>query len=415
MYYHRDIEKKIYKNIENDYILIVVGARQTGKTTLLKHIQTELDDSNKTYFFNLEDLDYLNSFNDSPKNLINMVDLSENRIFVFIDEVQYLDNPTNFLKYIYDEYKEKIKLIVSGSSAFYINKKFKDSLAGRKRLFWLDVLNFSEILRFHNEENLRKLYCSKDKDSQKDQEFPLPIKRRLDKYWNNYQKFGGYPRVVLAKDSEEKTAVLKELMNSFIKKDIEESGITKQDKFLSLLKILSSQIGGLLNKNRLSNILDISNTAIDSYLFTMRKSFHISLVNPFFKNMRKELRKMPKVYFHDIGFRNILIKNFNELEIRNDKGQLFENIIYKVLLSRYEHDQIKFWRTQDGNEVDFVIEDDQAIEVKYNINNLKTYKYNKFLSNYDLPLKFVYREGNIKNAKIHSKEEQIRFSSYLKL
>ena len=135
-YIKRDIQKEIDKFLLDDDIIIITGMRQSGKTSLLRYYFNKFKTKYQSYFYNLEDFDYLNLFNESPKNLLTLVNINKkNKIFVFIDEIQYLDNPTNFLKYLYDEYKDQIKFFVSGSSAFYMDKKFKDSLAGRKKIY----------------------------------------------------------------------------------------------------------------------------------------------------------------------------------------------------------------------------------------------------------------------------------------
>ena len=144
---------KYFKDPET---LIFTGPRQAGKTTILKQLQDLLHKENKkTYFLNLEDPDYLTLLNESPKNLFKIFPLDlKKKSFVFIDEIQYLNNPSNFLKYFYDEYQGKIKLLVSGSSAFYLDKRFKDSLVGRKKIFNVFTISFREFLRFKNEEQL---------------------------------------------------------------------------------------------------------------------------------------------------------------------------------------------------------------------------------------------------------------------
>jgi len=200
-------------------------------------------------------------------------------------------------------------------------------------------------------------------------------------YYREFIIYGGYPRVVLSLNKE-KEDILKELAYSYIKKDIYEAGIKKKDVFYKLFKILSEQIGSLVNTSELANTLNVSKTAIDNYLETMGKSFHITLISPFSKNMRKEISKMPKIFFYDLGLRNFFTGNFESFETRNDKGKLLENAVFRQLIETNESDQIKFWRTTAQNEVDFVVGEKSAYEVKVNINQFKKNKYNKFLSNY---------------------------------
>jgi uncharacterized protein len=160
-----------------------------------------------------------------------------------------------------------------------------------------------------------------------------------------------------------------------------------------MLMLLASQSGNMLNVNEISNTLRITNATVENYLYVLEKCFHITLVKPFYNNLRKELTKMPKVFINDIGLRNILINYFAPIEQRFDKGLVLENFCFRVLLERFEQDQIKYWRTADGNEVDFIIETEYlkgfALEVKFNEQEVKLSKYKKFIENYpDFPLEF---------------------------
>jgi len=362
------------KYLGTDDVLLFIGARQAGKTTILRQLQSFLKEKNNlVYFLNLEDPDYLELLNKSPKNLFKVFTLDLNKKnFVLIDEIQYLNNPSNFLKYFYDEYGGKIKLLVSGSSAFYIDKKFKDSLVGRKKIFNVRTLSFREFLRFKNEIEL----------AQKNfREINLSEKEKIIIYYREYLIYGGYPRVVLAA-TDEKEEILRDIAYSYIKKDIYEANIRQDEVFYKLFKILAEQIGNLINASELASTLGVSKTSIDNYLYVMRKSFHINLVKPFFKNTRKELTKMPKVYFSDLGLRNFFVSDFGSLETRKDKGALLENAVFKQLIEKYPKDKIKFWRTIAKNEVDFVIDKKEALEIKINPLLFKESNYKIFFKNY---------------------------------
>jgi len=370
----RDLTLKIKGYLDKDEILLVVGARQAGKTTVLHQIEGILKEQNQTsYFLNLEDPDYLSLLNQSPKNLFKIFSFDLNqKNFLLVDEIQYLENPSNFLKYFYDEYHGKIKIIASGSSAFYLDKRFKDSLAGRKRIFYLFTLSFREFLRFKKENQL----------SQKDfRDLKLAEQEKIILYYQEYITYGGYPRVVLA-PLKEKEETLRDIAYSYIKKDIFEANIRQDEIFYKLFKILASQIGNLVNSSELASTLGISKTAIDNYLYVMQKSFHVRLINPFFKNLRKELTKMPKLYFFDLGLRNFLVKNFKPFNEREDKGPLLENTLFRQLIEKYDFEEIKFWRTIQKNEVDFVIDEKIAFEVKVQPKKFKESKYKIFLENY---------------------------------
>jgi predicted AAA+ superfamily ATPase len=301
---------------------------------------------------------------------------------LFIDEIQYAKDPSNFLKYLYDIYAENLKIIATGSSAFYIDKKFTDSLAGRKRIFELQTLSFIEWLQFTNAEHL----IPEIEIIRTQSNYISPIHRELMDHFNEYLVYGGYPEVALEKDKNERIFLLKELKNAFLKKDIDEAGITNNDKFYTLLTLLAGQTGSLVNRNELANTIGVDNKTIDKYLYVLQNSFHIELVKPFYSNLRKELTKMPKVYFKDSGMRNIALNRFYDFSNREDQGQLLENYVFKRLSNIYDKDTIKYWRTTDNKEIDFVVttsyNEGLAYEVKMKCPASKLPAEKKFTENY---------------------------------
>ncbi len=161
---------------------------------------------------------------------------------------------------------------------------------------------------------------------------------------------------------------------------------------MNLLKIIAS-LPGLFNATSVASDLGADRKTIESYLHVMRKSFHISLVRPFYKNRAKELRKMPKLYMNDLGLRNHFLNNFSPIATRTDRGDLLENSFFRMLLDSISLDDIRFWRTQKGQEVDFVTEEDRAYEVKYSENLYRPTKYDYFKEQYpDIPLVPVFRD-----------------------
>ncbi len=385
----RDITIKSKKYWHTDEILVFAGARQVGKTTILKQIQTDLKNQGSfCYFLNLEDPEYLELLNHNPKNLFKIFSFDLNqKNFVFVDEIQYLKDPSNFLKYVFDEYRDKIKLIASGSSAFYLDKKFKDSLAGRKKIFNVFTLSFKEFLRFKGENDL---------ENKNFNNLSLEEKNKINIYYQEFMIFGGYPRVVLA-ELNEKQNVLQELAFSYLKKDIFEAKIKQDEVFYKMFKILAHQVGNLVNASELANTLDVSRTTIDNFLYVMQKSFHIALINPFFKNIRKEIIKMPKVYFYDLGLRNFFVNNFNSYETRDDKGQLLENAAFKQLMEKNNLGEMKFWRTVNQNEVDFIV-GQTAYEVKSEPKKARSKDYKLFFKNYPgFDFKIISFDAKINN------------------
>ena len=309
---------------------------------------------------------------------------------ILVDEVQYLKDPSNFLKLLYDEYSAQIKVVATGSSAFYIDNKFRDSLAGKKKLFHLHACSFDEYLFLNGKselhEEMNRLIKIKDYKS------TLIDLLRIE--WESFMIFGGYPAVITEPDRQEKINRLKEIRDSFVKRDILESGVMNEISFYNLFRILAGQTGSLVNVNELSSTLRIKNDTVDNYLNVMRKCFYITLTRPFFRNLRKELIRMPKVFLSDTGLRNCLLNNFQPLAERTDKGELWENTVFNILEDKYGIDPIQYWRTSGGNEVDFILSVDgkfRAIEVKYDINQIKKSKYKLFMETYpDIPFQFIW-------------------------
>jgi len=414
-YKKRHIHDKINAHLNKKEYTIITGARQVGKTTLLRQFYKDLKMADKRVFYlSLENIDILNALNEHPEKIFQFterpINALENEvkpdeiIYLLLDEIQYANDPSGFLKYLFDTYLSNLKIIATGSSAFYIDRKFKDSLAGRKKIFHLHPLNFREHLEFCRRNDLsdevQTLRERKDYISLKKQE--------IKEYFNEYLVYGGYPAVVLEHDADLKKEILLELRDSYIKRDILESGIRNEMDFYNLMKILAGQTGNLVNKNELSKTLRIHLSTIENYLSTLEKCFHISLVKPFYKNLRKEIVKMPKVFFNDLGLRNALLNRFSKFEEREDTGALLENYVYQRLIQIYPQEDIKFWRTADGNEVDFVVSSDykngKAFEVKSSSIDFKPAKYKKFSENYpNINLSLISynrRNNNINNISV---------------
>ena len=386
--------EKLKQHLPKKEFTILTGARQTGKSTLLKQLELYCQKENiPVTFLNFEFKNILNDLDENPLNLLNYLPQNTLKNVVLIDEVQYLKDPTNFLKLLYDEHAERIKIIATGSSAFYMDDKFNDSLAGRKRIFNLLTCSFDEYLELNNKHDLL-VEKNRIVDNPKAKSKQINY---LKNEWDNYMIYGGYPAVITEPDFNEKIARLQELRDSFIKRDILEAGVQNETVFYQLFRIIASQTGNLINVNELSGTLKVRSETINSYLGIMQKCFHIALVKPFYKNLRKELVKMPKAYLLDSGLRNSLTNNFQPVATRLDKGELWESVVYKLILEKNEFDDIKFWRTTDGNEVDFVLPEVEyplALEVKFNESQIKGAKYNKFKEAYsEIDFKFIWYQN----------------------
>jgi len=409
---NRDLYTQINKHLDKKEYTIITGARQTGKTTLIQIIYKELMAKQlPAFYISFENPLVLQQVNQHPENIFQfakkpcnplidkIIASPEERIVIFIDEVQYVNNPSNFLKYLYDTYQENLKIVATGSSAFYIDEKFDDSLAGRKQIFNLKTLSFNEFLDFNDAEILTR----EINQFRQQKDYISAYYNDIIYFFEKYVTFGGYPAVVLEKEQVDKIARLNEIASSFIKKDIHESKLEYEDRFFKLLILLSSQIGNLVNKNELAKTLGLNIHTIEKYLLVLQKCYHLDLLLPFSSNIRKEIVKMPKVYFNDLGLRNMFLNRFHNFNDREDKGSLLENYVYIRLKELYNQDNIRFWRTAQGNEVDFVVsetfEKGTAIEVKFSEKEFKPNQYNSFstaYTNYNLVCK-AYNSENIEN------------------
>lgn len=344
-------------------VLILLGSRQVGKTTIVKKIFPRGD-----YFLvdNEPIKKILESYDiETYKTLINK-DAKE----IIIDEIHLLDNPGRAVKIIYDQL-ENVKIIITGSSSFHIKNKTGESLAGRKIDYNIFPLTFSEYLNQKGIEdslnfNIFEKIIDDNKYISKDQLYKFDIKNIL----NSVLTFGQYPYLI--KNSNDEKYLLN-FIDSLIFKDILELNLIEDKKLAKdLLKLLAFQIGNLINYSELANSLKADQRTIKRYVEIFEQSFILFRLYPYSKNKRDEILKSAKIYFYDTGVRNALIGDFSDLESRTDKGALFENFMISELIKQdsYWEKNFKFyyWRTKQGSEIDVVLERGNelfGVEIKY--------------------------------------------------
>lgn len=389
----RNIFEQLKQRLAEKEYSILTGARQIGKSTLLRQLEKHCkDESLPCTFLNLENKTTLVHLDEHPLNLLNFLPDTSRRAIVLIDEVQYLKDPSNFLKLLYDEHAERIKIVATGSSAFYINENFDDSLAGRKRLFQLRTCAFDEHLRLSGKEDL----LHEVRRLQQNARAKSTCLEELKNEWHSYMLYGGYPAVAGERNREEKVNRLREIRDSYVKRDVLEARVQNSDAFYKLFCILAANPGSMVNTSELAKLLRVKDETVQHYLFVLQKCFHVALVKPFSRNKSKELVKMPKAYLMDTGMRNCLIGNFQPVPMRLDRGELWENVCFRLLADCYPGEEIFFWRTAGKNEVDFVLPNaasPHAIEVKYSAERVQRAKYKKFEEMYpELPLYFACME-----------------------
>ncbi|MBU1667331.1 ATP-binding protein [bacterium] len=356
----RKILSKILNEIDSQEIIFLLGTRQVGKTTLSKLIAKESAYDN-VYFFDFEDKEYRELFNDvSVKKLeqifkIEAIDILTSNLIIF-DEIQLLDDPSNMLKLIYDHFKT-LKVIATGSSSLQIKAKFSDSLAGRKKVYRIEPLDFDEFLLFKGEEKLLRLrgMFQEERDKLSMASIVLSQSKRFLELFEEYLIYGGYPEVVLLDSRDKKIAKLDSIASSYIQKDIKDlANIENIDGYNKLIQYLSINIGNMINLSSISTAIGLSLPTVKKYINLLQETFIVDELKPFFRNKNKEISKNGKIFFGDIGVRNLQIKNFNTLSYRVDVGELYENYVFNRLQSQEILSTLYMYRTQSKTEIDFV-------------------------------------------------------------
>ena len=352
-------------------VSLLIGARQVGKTTILKSLHKELSDSSKTFFFDLDiysNYEKVNTFENFLNTLkLNGYDENQREFFyVFLDEFQRYPGLTLIIKNIYDNF-DNIKIYASGSSSIKIKDEIQESLSGRKRTNNIYPLSFEEFLWFKEDEdaiqhlhNIRKL---------KGKQLKQPTSKLLA-YLNEFMVTGGYPEVVLEKD---KAGVLESIFDLYVKKDLlEYLDVSKINPAKRLIEYLAINNGQKIKYSDIGQICSLRYKEILNYVELLKETYLIIDLRPFFSNKNSELVKIPKIYFIDNGVRNYFINNFNPVNKRNDSGFLFEGFVLSELLKNgVKTDAIKFWQDKNKHEVDIILDfisKQIPIEIKYKEN-----------------------------------------------
>lgn len=342
----RNILNKLQQELTQPEILILLGPRQVGKTTLLRMLENYASQEGlKAVFFDLEQPQVLADFNCSDKEIGLLI--CQSGEVVFIDEFQYVRNISKILKAIFDS-KKKVKIICTGSSSLEIHRHLKESLAGRRFLYRIFPLEYTEI------KNNNPHFTFED-----------------------YLRFGGMPGLTHTNSPERKQQILNELLGSYILKDVK--SLVKEENiraFNHLLYLLAENQGSTISVHSLSREVGLSSKAINRYLDILEQTYVNYRIYSYSKKLGNELKKSCKTYLYDLGVRNMLLKDFSDIANRPDKGVILESFVFLKLQAMLSPNmEIKFWRTKDGEEVDFIILKDRKpipIEVKSKITSLET-------------------------------------------
>ncbi len=337
----RYLEEKIIESIQKDKILIIYGARQVGKTTLVKKFLI----GEKSLYLNGDFIDDAEKLDKPTKE---MVARFEQLDLLIIDEAQNIKDIGLKLKVIHDTLPN-LKIIATGSSSFELSNKINEPLTGR---------HFSHLM------------------------YPFSFKETKNQNTNIKESmvYGMYPDVFLQETIKDKREIIERIASSYLFKDLLNIEYIKNPKSLEhLLKVLASQIGNEVSFNEISNTLDIDIKTVTKYIDILEKLFIVFSLNPLTSNTRKSLTKKRKYYFYDLGIRNAILGDFSEIESRVDKGALWENfcIIERLKKNSAEdkNPRYYFFRTYQGDEIDFIEIDDAVVtgfEFKYSKDNISS-------------------------------------------
>jgi len=337
----RSIENKIKEKLFKGKIIMLIGARQTGKTSLLKKIIAEY--SEPSIWLNADEFDIKERFKNPTSTSLKAL-IGEKKLVV-IDEAQNIDEIGLALKLLIDTYPE-IQVVATGSSAFELQNKTNEPLTGRKYEFYLYPFSFNELATHFSE---------------------IIEKRML----NTRLVFGSYPEVVNNQGNE--IEVLKLLSDSYLYRDLLMlETIKKPEKLVKLLQALAYQVGNEVSYNEIGNLIGLDSKTVESYVQLLEKSFIVFRLHSFSRNLRNELKSSKKIYFYDNGIRNSLISSFQLLEGRQDIGALWENYLVSERMKSNQYTNFYgntyFWRTKDKQEIDYLEEKDgilNAFEFKW--------------------------------------------------
>lgn len=330
VYIDRTIKNAVKNKLFKGKIIIIYGARQVGKTTLVKEILGEINE--KSAYFNCDEIDVRTSLTDKTSTELKSF-LGKSRLVV-LDEAQRVKNIGLILKLLIDRFPD-FQIIATGSSSFDLSNEISEPLTGRKFEFQLFPFSLEEVGK-----TIPRLEIGR-----------ILLQRLI---------YGMYPEVYIS-GGREGLDILRDIAGSYLYKDILSYQTIKNPEILEkLLRALALQLGNEVSYNELSNIIGVDKKTVAGYLRILEQAFIIFRLGPLSRNLRIELKKLRKVYFYDVGIRNAIINNFNPLELRQDVGALWENFMITERLKRNNnHDVVcntYFWRTHQQQEIDYIEE-----------------------------------------------------------
>ena len=368
----RDLKAILESKIGKGKVLLLIGPRQVGKTTLLKNILTSISSEKKVQFWNCDESDVRQFL--SEANSAKLKSFVGNSDFIVIDEAQRVKDIGLTIKLLHDSFPN-VQLAVTGSSSLDLSNSINEPLTGRK--FEYNLFPFSTNELVNHTSMLEEMRL---------------LKNRL--------VYGFYPDVV--NNPGEEKEILTNIVNSYLYKDVFEfQDIRKSSVIEKLVQVLALQVGSEVSFNELGNLLGIDTVTVQRYVDLLEKAYVIFHIRSFSRNVRNELKKSIKIYFYDNGVRNSVISNFSPVELRSDIGALWENFLIseRIKNNAYhnKHAKYYFWRTTQKQEIDFIEEVDQnlfAYEFKYNPKKVNSKCPVTFSNNYpNVPFDVITSEN----------------------
>jgi len=382
MYINRIAENKVKKLLKNPKVVILLGARQVGKTTLIEQVLKQ----HKSVILNLDvEVDKARLLGISHLSPENAMKNLENPELLVIDEAQRLPETARIVKGWFDS-KVKTKIILLGSSSLNLLDQSAESLTGRNVKLFLPPLLFSEII--NNQSWYSKELTTKILKENFNNQLETLIQEQII--------YGSYPESVI---TSQKPQYLLNLVSDYLLKDVFQSTLIRSPEIVKkLLMLLAHQIGSEVSSTELANNLQVSRITIEKYIDLLEKSFVIFRFTAFSSNLRKEIVKSTKIFFWDTGVRNAILNDFNFSGFRNDIGLLWENwVIAEFAKKNLLEGQLKslyFWRTRSGSEIDLVIKGNdifKAYEIKWS--KTKPSNGKAFTNRYKIPIEIITKEN----------------------
>lgn len=358
MLYTRDLFSKLESEINTQEATVITGMRRVGKTTALNHLYNLVQSDNKA-IFDLENPLYRKIFEEENYDAIwqNLQAFNINntqKAYLFLDEIQNLPTISKVVKYLYDHWQ--VKFFLTGSSSYYLRNLFPESLAGRKIIFEMHPLSFAEFLRF---KQVSSRSCEASTFKQKAQNKNKIAYERLIPYYKEYIQFGGFPAVVLEPNVERKKILLLETFTSYFEKDAKNLADFKDmSKLRDLILLLVARTGSRLEILKLANSLAVSRETIYSYLSFLEQTYFITLLPKYSGSIDRQAAGSRKLFFCDSGIVNVL----GQISL----GQLFEQSVYQ----NFRQYSLNYYNRDGGNEIDFIVDGQIALEVKLTASKL---------------------------------------------